>query len=179
MEEQQRPEETPSGSEEEYTSANALEILVQQHRDVEDLFAEIEVASEDEDKEILFYDLADSLVIHARIEERHFYPAVRNRDTEQLVKHSYEAHEEVKQLLASCLRADIDHPDFDRRLALLRASVERHVEEEEGDLFPKVRRILDQGELEAVGQEMLATAAQLEGTDARNDLLVEHGLSSQ
>jgi hypothetical protein len=42
------------------------------------------------------------------------------------------------------------------------------VGEEEADLFPKVRKILDDEQLEGIGQEMTATAAELAEAEPRN-----------
>jgi hypothetical protein len=55
---------------------NAIEMLEQQHQEVDRLFAEIEGTCAEE-KEALFDEIADSLAMHAAIEERHFYPAVK------------------------------------------------------------------------------------------------------
>src|SRR3954466_6506700 len=70
---------------------NAIEMLEEQHRDVEDLFEEIEEA-EGAEKQEVFAEIADQLVIHSAIEEKHFYPAVKARQTEDLLRESLEEH---------------------------------------------------------------------------------------
>ena len=57
---------------------NAIDMLEQQHREVEELFEEFEGAGEGakKTKERLCREIADALAIHAEIEEKLFYPEV-------------------------------------------------------------------------------------------------------
>jgi hemerythrin superfamily protein len=148
---------------------DAIDMLEAQHREVEETFSKIEEA-EGEQKRKLFIQLADSLAIHATIEERHFYPAVKAKRTEEILLESLEEHLAVKRLLSDLLRTDIEDETFDAKLSVLKEQVEHHVGEEEGDLFPKVRKIMDDDQLEAIGQEMTATAAELAEGEPRNDV---------
>lgn len=68
---------------------DAIELLEDQHREVEDLFEEIEEAEASEKREI-FDEIADQLAIHATIEEKHFYPACRDAKTEDILRESLE-----------------------------------------------------------------------------------------
>lgn len=140
---------------------DAIQLLEEQHREVEGLFEEIEQASDAEEKRELFEEIADQLTVHALIEERHFYPAVKEKRTEDILLEALEEHLSIKRLLADLLKLSPDDDQFDAKLKVLQEQVEHHVEEEEGDLFPKVRKILDKEMLEAVGQEMTATQEQL------------------
>jgi hemerythrin superfamily protein len=143
---------------------DAIEMLEEQHRNVEDLFDHIEEA-EAWEKSDLFVELADELSLHAAIEERHFYPAVRHQSTEDLVHEALEDHTAVKLLLAELLELNPEEALFAQRLATLRQQVQEHVAEEERDLFPRVREILDEKTLVALADEMTDTL----------EILVEHG----
>lgn len=147
---------------------DAIELLEEQHREVEDLFEELEAADESDEKQELFAELADNLAIHATIEERHFYPLVREKRTEEILLEALEEHLAVKRVLADLMALKPDDPTFDAKVKVLKEQVEHHVEEEETDLFPKVKKILSADELEACGQEMTATATELEGSSPRN-----------
>lgn len=140
---------------------NAIKLLKSQHREVEALFAKIEKAKADE-KEEAFTKLADSLAMHAAIEEHHFYPAVKAKRTEDILLESLEEHLAIKRVLSDLLELEVDHETFDAKVTVLREQVEHHVEEEEGDLFPKVAKLLNDDELEAIGQAMSAEQAELE-----------------
>ena len=141
---------------------NAIDLLESQHREVEDLFARIEKAANNEAKEQAFIELADSLAIHTSIEEHHFYPAVKESETEELLIESVEEHLEIKRKLSALLDTDVEDQTFDAKLDDLRDEVERHVEEEEEDLFPKVMNLFDEDQLDAIGQAMSAEQAELE-----------------
>src|ERR1051325_2975432 len=69
---------------------NAIELLKSQHREVEELFSEIQNADDASEKEELFTKLADSLAIHARIEEHQFYPGVKAQQTEDILLEAVE-----------------------------------------------------------------------------------------
>lgn len=141
---------------------NAIDLLESQHREVANLFEKIEGARNRETKERAFVRLADGLAIHAAIEEHHFYPAVRAKRTEDILLESLEEHLAIKRVLSDLLEVDTNDETFDAKLKVLKEEVEHHVEEEERELFPKVRKILDEGQLEALGQAMSAEHDELE-----------------
>ena len=133
---------------------NALELLTNQHREVEKLFARIEKATKTEIKNKLFAQLADDLAMHAAIEEHQFYPAVRAKRTEDILLESLEEHVGIKRVLADLLETDAADETFDAKIKVLKEQVEHHVEEEETDLFPKSKKVLDAKEMTALGASM-------------------------
>ena len=140
---------------------DAIELLMQQHAEVDELFEQIESAKAPQKKWALFEEVADKLAVHATIEERHFYPAVKARRTEDILLESLEEHLSIKRLLADLLDTPADDQTFDAKIKVLQEQVEHHVGEEESDLFPKVRKLLDATELDALEQEMVAEQEQL------------------
>jgi hemerythrin superfamily protein len=141
---------------------DAIQLLESQHREVEDLFEEIEGSNDNDEKTELFEELADKLAVHASIEEHHFYPAVKDRRTKDILLESLEEHLAIKRILADLLESSAEDETFDAQIKVLKETVSHHVEEEEGDLFPKVRKLFNKDELEALGQEMSAEQAELE-----------------
>ena len=140
----------------------AIDLLEQQHREVEKLFASLEKATRKENKRRLFEKIADKLAVHAAIEEHHFYPTVKARRTEDILLESLEEHLSIKRVLADLLEMDADDETFDAKTKVLQEQVEHHVGEEENDLFPKVKKLLNATELDALEQEMVAEQQQLE-----------------
>ena len=140
---------------------DAIKFLKQQHDDVEGLFDEFENSENDQEKQSLFEQIADNLAIHATIEERYFYPAVRAKQTEQQLEEAYDEHLEVKKLILDCMNST-EEPGFDGKVAALKGAVLHHVEEEEGELFPKVKELFDKQGLDALGQQLEGEAASLE-----------------
>ena len=133
---------------------NAIELLEQQHRDVEKLFKKIEKAEAGE-KERLFDELADNLAVHAAIEEQHFYPTTKDARTEELLQEAVEEHLAVKRIIADLLEMEPDDAQFDAKIKVLNEQVEHHVEEEEEELFPKVKKLRSKDELEDLGGQAL------------------------
>jgi len=141
---------------------NAIDLLKSQHREVSKLFSKIEKTKEASDKAELFNEIADKLAVHAAIEEHHFYPAVKAKRTEDILLESLEEHLGIKRVIADLMEVDAEDETFDAKVKVLKEQVEHHVEEEESDLFPKVKRLFDKDQLEAMGQEMSAEQAELE-----------------
>jgi len=141
---------------------NAIDLLKSQHREVSKLFSKIEKTEDASDKSELFNEIADKLAVHAAIEEHHFYPAVKAKRTEDILLESLEEHLGIKRVIADLMEVDAEDETFDAKVKVLKEQVEHHVEEEESDLFPKVKRLFDKDQLEAMGQEMSAEQAELE-----------------
>ena len=145
---------------------NAIKMLKRQHREVEALFKQLEKARSARPRQKAFYEIADKLAVHAAIEEQHFYPSVNRRTTEELLLESVEEHLGIKRVLTDLLAVDVDDETFDAKVKVLKEQIEHHVEEEENDLFPKVRQLLDAATSIAIAQQMTATQEELiaEGT---------------
>jgi hemerythrin superfamily protein len=143
---------------------DAIELLESQHREVEELFTRLEKATSPEKKQLIFADIADKLAIHAAIEERVFYPAVKGKRTDDILLESLEEHLGIKRVLADLLAIKAADETFDAKTTVLKEQVEHHVGEEEDDLFPKVKKLFDRDTLTALAQEM---------TSAQEELLVK------
>lgn len=132
---------------------DAIELLEQQHRQVEQAFDKLESARSDAQKEKAFLKLADMLAAHSKIEETMFYPAVFDEDTEEELRESVEEHLMVKRLIADMLDMEPSNPQFMSKATVLREIVELHVEEEESEMFPWVRE-MDVDDLNVLGKKM-------------------------
>jgi len=141
---------------------NAIDLLESQHREVEKLFSKIEKSKSDDVKGRLFEEIADKLAVHASIEEHRFYPAVKANRTEDILLESLEEHLGIKRVLADLLETEPSDETFDAKIKVLKEQVSHHVEEEESELFPKVKKLFSKEQLEALGQEMSAEQAELE-----------------
>ena len=138
-------------------TVNALELLRSQHEEVESLIEEIENSDDPAQKQALFIEMADKLAAHSTIEEKIFYPSVMDQKTRELLVESTEEHLSVKRLLADMMELDVEDEHFDAKLTVIKEQIRHHAhDEEEGQLFPKVRRLMSADELAALGNEMLA-----------------------
>lgn len=154
---------------------DAIALLKSQHRKVEALFSKIEGAKDSRTKQKLFGELADNLAGNATIEEHHFYPAVRAKRTEDILLESLEEHLGIKRVLADLLKLDAKDETYDAKITVLKEQVEHHVGEEEKDLFPKVKKLLDAAQLEALGATMQAEFDELESGHPRDAVPSETG----
>ena len=134
---------------------NAITLLTEQHDEVDQLFTQIEASDDADTKATLFEELADKLAAHAKIEEAQFYPAVLAKQTKDLLIESVEEHLAIKRVLADLLELDPDDDHFDAKISVLKEQVSHHAhEEEEKELFPKVKKLMSSDDLEALGAEM-------------------------
>lgn len=155
---------------------DAIEMLKTQHKEVAALFSKYEQLGEKatKSKQTLFEEIADALAMHATIEEKHFYPAVKAKRTEDILLESLEEHLGIKRVIADLLKLDPSHETFDAKVKVLKEQVEHHVEEEESDMFPKVRKVLDKEELTELATVMQQTMNKLEAKgDARKAVPAE------
>jgi hypothetical protein len=153
---------------------NAIELLTQQHQEVDELIAKLE--GNGGDKQALFDELADKLAAHATIEEKIFYPAILAKQTEEKLLESVEEHLQIKRVLADMLDLEPDDEHFKAKLSVLKEELEHHAhEEEEKDLFPKVKKLLDADELEGLGNEMTAMFEELVQEEPRFNVPAETG----
>jgi hemerythrin superfamily protein len=154
---------------------NAIELLTTQHKEVKALFRKIEMAEGEEMRE-LFEALADAFAVHAAIEEQHFYPSTKSARTEELLQEAVEEHLSVKRIIADLLECQPSDPQFNAKIAVLQEQVEHHIEEEEGELFPKVKRMFGRDQLEDLGMVMEDFAEELKkGGSPREQVPKETG----
>jgi hemerythrin superfamily protein len=91
--------------------------------------------------------------IHAAIEEQFVYPLVRRKvdGGDELADHAIEEHQEVKSLLADIEKLSPEQADFAKKMEQVMSSVTEHVEEEEGDLLPKLKDVTAEDTRDKVG----------------------------
>lgn len=120
---------------------NAIDLLMEQHREARSLFDKIEKTSDKEEREVDFHRLANALAAHGKIEETIFYPTVMSEPTEAGLRRSVEEHLLVKRILADLTHIGIDNPQFDAKLSVLKEVFFEHAAEEEQQLFKMVGRV--------------------------------------
>ena len=123
-----------------------MQLLKQDHRTVKELFneyAKLQPADRD-GKEQLFRKINEELTIHSEIEERLFYPAVRDVPTDEardLVSEAVEEHRIVKTLLEELSDLDPGSASFEAKMKVLRETVLHHAEEEEKEMFAQAKQL--------------------------------------
>lgn len=122
-------------------------MLEADHRRVEELFDQIEEA-EGAERMPLIEELAAALRAHMELEEQVVYPAMQPVTGAEAVEEGETEHELARKTLAEMLALAPDEPGFGGAMEAVKAGIDHHVEEEEGEVFPKLRtdgeRILDE-----------------------------------
>ena len=144
---------------------DAIELLKQDHKEVDVLFKEFEKLEEDGEEAVeqVIATACTELKIHDRIETEIFYPAVRQQaeeeEVEDLLNEAEVEHTTVRDLIQ---KIEGMQPSDEKRSAhftVLMEYVKHHVKEEEKEMFPKVKKLgLD---LEQLGAQMKERKAEL------------------
>ncbi|HZW23253.1 hemerythrin domain-containing protein [Noviherbaspirillum sp.] len=96
------------------------------------------------------------LETHAKLEESVFYPAVRDVDA-SMVGHFEQEHQKADDLLESLKGMSMDDPQSEQMLRQLIDMTMHHIQEEEGQFFPK---------LEQAGMDMTPIGLQMQAFEA-------------
>jgi hemerythrin superfamily protein len=139
----------------EANTKDAVALLKEDHRKVEDLFGQFEKASGDGRKQKIATQICTELTVHAEIEEEIFYPACEGHVEEDLLKEAYVEHDGAKILIAEIMAGEPSDEFYDAKVKVLQEQIEHHVEEEEKrleGLFSQARK---------AGLDMDALGAQL------------------
>jgi len=142
---------------------DAIALLKNDHKTVEKRFKEFEKAGNRavKTKRRLVDQMIRELTVHAYIEEQLFYPAARAAapGTTDHVLESIEEHHVVVWMLSELAGMDPADERFTAKVTVLIENVRHHVEEEEQDWFPEVRKAMGRKVLQRLGQEMAAAKA--------------------
>ena len=138
---------------------DALDLLVSQHREVEELFTRFEDLSSrpSQRKTDVVRDIITNLVRHAEIEEQIFYPAVQQEvaDVADEIDEDLEEHHAVELLLWELDHLDGSADRYDAKVTVLIENVRHHIEEEEQELFPKVREAMGEQRRREIGAALV------------------------
>ena len=143
-------------------SQDAIALLKEGHRKVEDLFEQFEKARGEGRKEKLARQICLELTVHTEIEEEIFYPACQGTVDEDLLKESFVEHDAAKLLIAEIeANEGADDEFFDSKVKVLSEEIEHHVEEEEkpGGVFSQARK--GKMDLDALGEQLAARKREL------------------
>ncbi len=116
-------------AEEKFT--DAIDMLENDHREVEDLFEDFEDTDDSEEKQKIAAKICLELKIHSMLEEEIFYPAFRGKIDDAIIDEAIVEHDGAKVLINDIEAGDADEDFYEAKLAVLSEQIEHHVEEEE------------------------------------------------
>jgi hemerythrin superfamily protein len=142
--------------------SDAIALLKADHKKVKDLFEQFDKLSDRSkvNKKKIADQICMELTVHTQVEEEIFYPAVREPiKDDDLMDEAVVEHASAKDLIAQISEMDPGDDLYDAKVKVLSEQIEHHVEEEEGEMFPKVRKT--KVDLVALGEQMAARKEEL------------------
>ncbi len=131
---------------------DVFDVLEQDHRLVERLFEQYEQS----DDAALAEQICGELTLHTSLEEQLVYPVLGRDvpDGSELEQEARGEHNAVGGLIARVRSAGFGSDDTPRLMQEMKTAVEHHVEEEESEIFPKMRASLDEERVDELGEQV-------------------------
>ena len=142
---------------------DALSLLKQDHDEVKKILGKLEDTTERavKTRTELFETFRTEMQAHEAIEEEIFYPALKQHaETKDITLEGYEEHHVVDLVMDELDGVPVDDETWAAKFSVLKENIEHHIEEEEGEMFPKAREVIGD-ELEALGERMMARKEEL------------------
>ena len=134
---------------------NAIELLKADHKKVDRLFQKVKATEEGEEHKELFKQIKAELDVHTHIEEKIFYPRLKQEEElKDITLEGVEEHHQAKMFLRELSNLTEDSEKFEPKLKVLMEDITHHVQEEEGQMFPKVEEVINEAELQELGKQM-------------------------
>ncbi len=146
-----------------------VELLKADHRKVKQLFKSYENSESNPKKKELVITILTELKIHTKIEEEIVYPAFRavmTKDESELMDEADEEHHVAKLLIHELETLEVGNNHYDAKVLVLGEVVDHHIQEEEGEMFPKAKKIKEEGiaeRLKTRKEELLVSLGQPAG----------------
>lgn len=143
---------------------DALKMLKDDHDKVKAMLEKLDATTERAEKTRpeLLQALKDELTVHEAIEEEILYPALEEfAKTKDIALEGYEEHHVVDTIMSELEATAPDDETWGAKLTVMKENLEHHIEEEEGDMFPKARKVMDEDELQTLGDRMAARKEEL------------------
>jgi iron-sulfur cluster repair protein YtfE (RIC family) len=138
---------------------DALRLLKDDHDKVKKLLGRLEETTERaiKTREEGFATLKQELTVHELIEEEIFYPALKEHaEAKEIVLEAYEEHDVVDTILGELEQTPVDDETWKAKFTVMKENLEHHIEEEEGEMFNQARQVMEEAELEQLGERMQA-----------------------
>lgn len=136
---------------------NVYQLLEKDHKEAKQLLEKLHKTSDRSVKtrQTLFIELKEALELHMHLEETLLYPILKEeKETTDIALEAFEEHNIVKVLLSQLDATNETDEEWKAKLTVLKENIEHHVEEEEGEMFKKARKLLSDDDAERIGSAM-------------------------
>lgn len=137
---------------------NPIAIIKEDHEIVKNLFTLYEGYTDNEadQKKSTANEILKALTVHMKMEEKYFYPRLKEAmgdDHPMLVDEANEEHHAARMLMLELKVMPVTSDTYDAKMKVLKEEIEHHVKEEEEEMLPKAEELL-KGKLDEIGKEM-------------------------
>jgi hemerythrin-like domain-containing protein len=139
---------------------DVIEVLTEDHREVEEMFVKLEAMqpattpAQRKRRKDLVDQVTIELIRHAVAEEAEVYPAVQDKLTKKEAERARKEHAEAEETMKRLERLEPEDSGFEAELSTLMREIRDHVAEEEGEMFPRMREVFTQDELDKLGSRV-------------------------
>lgn len=129
--------------------------ILTDHREVEEVFKEIETNDAPQKRRELVEHVIAELVRHSMGEEEYLYPTVRRtlHEGDELANHKLKEHSDAEWVMKRIEKSHKDDRQFDELVSQLIEDVRHHFEDEERNLLPQLRAACDETDLRRLGEK--------------------------
>jgi hemerythrin-like domain-containing protein len=139
------------------TPIDAITLLENDHRRLEDLLARGEATSERaaRERKALLDTLAMELTLHETIEEQVLYPALKQYpEAHAIVMEGFQEHHVADLIVRELYETSTTAEEWAAKFKVLKENLEHHIEEEEGPMFRTARGVMTREALIDLGARM-------------------------
>jgi hemerythrin-like domain-containing protein len=136
---------------------DGFELLKQDHDNVKRLCDELDEANTTERRRQLFAAIEGEVKLHEECEEKVLYPTLRaHPKLKDIVLEGYQEHHVVDVIMGELRNLDASDETWPAKAKVMHENLEHHIEEEEGEMFPKARKELSKEQIQELGRRMQA-----------------------
>jgi hemerythrin superfamily protein len=135
------------------STTDPFRMLERDHRKVERLLEQLGDDPDEPELSQLVSQLVSELQLHMSFEEEQIYPLLKGLDGE-MAEEAETEHRLAREGLEK-LTSLAGAPGFGAVVEMVKGGITHHVEEEEGEMFPKLRRELDGERTSALATSLL------------------------
>lgn len=132
---------------------NGNEVLMQQHREIEQAYDEF-LGAEGEEQAELGKKILTDLTVHAEVEEEIYYPELEAAGETEMVAELRAEHLAAKALIAKLTMMRADNEKYAPTMKALMEAIEHHVGEEESEAMPAMAEAIGEEKLDEIGPKM-------------------------
>ena len=142
----------------------AIAMLIEDHQKVQKLFKTFERTEDQEQQEQLATQICNELTVHTQLEEQVFYPAAREaleEDEADLIEEATVEHQVAKELIEKIQQSRPHDEEYCALVTVLGEYVNHHIDEEQKELFPQLKKKRNEIDFDALGEEMMQKKQEL------------------